>query len=99
MGLITGFIPDELGKRNTFYRDIIPYIHTNIGRLVTIIAADDAWLSAQLILWAAAYDAADNGSSTSKDLVDARDAIDGPIHDKLELIIANMIPWTPKTTT
>jgi hypothetical protein len=32
-------------------------------------------------------------------LVDARDAIDGPIHDKLELIMGNMIPWAPKTTT
>jgi hypothetical protein len=99
MGLITGSIPDELGKRNTFYRDLIPYIHDNILRLTTISAADQLWLSAQLLLFIIAYDAAENGSSTSKDLVDARNAIDGPIHDKLEIVIANMIPWTPKTTT
>ena|ERR1035437_1876743 len=99
MGLITGSIPPELGERNTFYRDLIPYIHTNIARLTIIIAADDAWLSAQLILWTAAYDAAENHSSTSEDFVAERDALDGPIHDKLEIVIANMIPWTPKTTT
>src|ERR1035437_1852246 len=99
MSLITGSIPADLGERNTFYRDLIPYIHTNIVRLVIITPIDDAFLSAQLILWTAAYDAAHNGSITNKDLVDERDVIDGPIHDKLELIIGNMIPWTPKTAT
>jgi len=50
-------------------------------------------------LWILAYDAADNGSSTSKDLVDERDAIDTPIFDKLTIVIGDMIPWTPKTAT
>jgi hypothetical protein len=97
MALITGSIPRELGKRFTFYKDSIPYIAANISRITVIGTADQIWLSEQLALYIIAYDAADSDGSTNKDLVDARDAIDGPIHDRLEMVIGNVIPWQAKT--
>jgi hypothetical protein len=94
-----GRIPQELGLRNTYYREVIPYIHTNILRLTPILGADDTWLVAELLIWTPAYDNAANKSITNKNYVDERDAIDLLIFARLDVILNNLTPWAGLTPT
>jgi hypothetical protein len=99
MAELEGRIPKTLGERNTYYRDVIPYINLNIIRLTPILGADNTWLVSELGVWTTAYDLAANKSTTNKNAVSERDVIDDLIFAKLDIILDNLTPWTGLTAT
>ncbi len=94
-----GRIPQDLGERNLYYREVIPYGHTNIGRLTPIIAADDTWLVAELILWIVLYDNSVNHAITNENTVSERDAMDLLIEARLNKVLDLLTPFSGLTET